>query len=105
MRILVINGSPREQGNTRKLAEAFARGAEEVGNEILFVNVAKKHIAGCQGCQYCRSHEGKCVQRDDMQPILKALDTVDMVVFASPIYWFDITSQLKAVMTASMQRA
>ena len=97
MRILVINGSPREQGNTRKLAEAFARGAEEVGNEILFVNAAKKHIAGCQGCQYCRSHEGKCVQRDDMQPILKALDTVDMVVFASPIYWFDITSLLKAV--------
>ena len=49
MRILVINGSPREQGSTRKLVEAFARGAEEVGNEILFVNVAKKHISGCLG--------------------------------------------------------
>lgn len=97
MRILVINASPREGGNTQQLAEAFSRGAEEVGNEILFLNLRGKKIAGCLGCRYCYAHEGKCVQRDDMQQILKTLDLVDMVVFASPIYWFDMNAQMKAV--------
>lgn len=105
MRILVINASPRERGNTQQLAEAFVRGAEEVGNEVLFTNLRDKKIAGCLGCRYCVSHEGKCIQRDDMQPILKALDAVDMVVFASPIYWFDMNAQMKTVIDRMFAKA
>ena len=97
MRIVVMNGSPRPNGNTEMMAKEFIRGAEEAGHETELINLRGKKITGCLGCQYCFSHDGVCVQKDDMKEILASLDQADMMVIASPIYWFDITSQLKAV--------
>ena len=54
-------------------------------------------IRGCMACEYCFSHNGECAQKDDMTQVYAELKDADMVVFASPIYWFDITAQLKAV--------
>ncbi len=105
MKIVILNGSPRAEGNTEIMAKEFQRGAEEAGNEVTLINLRGKKVTGCLGCEYCFSHDGECVQKDDMPEILKELDTADAVVFASPIYWFDITAQLKSVIDRMYARA
>ena len=97
MKITILNGSPRPGGNTEIMAQAFEKGAREAGHEVTLINLAGKKITGCLGCHYCFAHDGTCVQKDDMADILKVIDETDLLVFASPIYWFDITAQLKAV--------
>jgi len=95
MNIIALNGSPRLNGNTEIMVNAFLRGAQDSGHNVKKINLAKKQILGCLGCHYCSVHNGECLQKDDMGPILRSLDQADMVAFASPIYWFDITGQLK----------
>ncbi|MDO4943016.1 MAG: flavodoxin family protein [Lachnospiraceae bacterium] len=95
MKITILNGSPRLNGNTEIMVDEFMKGAKASGHEVDKINLAGKKIAGCLGCQYCFAHGGKCVQNDDMAAVLESLDQADLVVFASPIYWFDITGQLK----------
>lgn len=95
MNIAILNGSPRKNGNTEIMVDEFTKGAQESGHQVTKINLAGKKIAGCLGCQYCFAHEGECVQKDDMADILSILDQTDLVVFASPVYWFDITGQLK----------
>ena len=97
MNILVITGSPRHGANTETMAEAFAESAKTVGNNVIIKKASELKVAGCLGCQYCFEHDGECVQKDDMGSILEVLDTTDMVVFASPIYYFSITAQLQAI--------
>ena len=96
MNIVLWSGSPRKGANTDTMVEAFAETAREVGHTVEVIRVAGKKIAGCLGCQYCFTHEGTCVQKDDMADVIEPLKDADMVVFASPIYWFDITAQEKA---------
>lgn len=105
MKIVIVNGSPRTEGNTEIMAKEFKRGAEEAGNEVTLINLSGKKVGGCLGCEYCFSHDGVCVQTDDMPEILKELDTADAVVFAAPIYWYDITAQLKSVIDRMFARA
>lgn len=95
--ILVLVGSPRENGNTEKLADAFIEGALKNGNDVTKINVGKLDIKGCKGCKYCFTHEGTCAIRDDMDLIYPLLKKVDMLVLATPIYFFSMTAQLKAV--------
>lgn len=74
MKITILNGSPRENGNTEIMAQEFAKGAKENGHEVELINLAGKQIAGCKGCQYCFTHDGVCSQKDDMAAILENLD-------------------------------
>ena len=75
MNILVLNGSPRPNGNTKAMVEAFAEGARENGNTVNIVDVCKLHIAGCLACEYCHTQEkGVCVQKDDMQQVYPLLE-------------------------------
>ena len=97
MKIVVLNGSPRKGGNTEIMAQAFAEAARKNQNEVSILDVASMNICGCLGCKYCWAHKGECVQKDDMGKVFAALADADMVVFASPIYWFDITAQMKTV--------
>ena len=98
MKILILNGSPHLDGATSDMANAFAEGAREAGHEVVSMNVAHKNIKGCMACEYCRSREkGVCVQKDDMQEIYPEILSADMVVFASPIYYFTLSAQLQAV--------
>ena len=97
MKILVLNGSPHLSGATSDMVAAFASGAGDKGHEVLCVNVAHKSIRGCMACEYCRKHEGICVQNDDMQAIYPEILSADMIVFASPIYYFTLSAQLQAV--------
>ena len=96
MKIAILNGSPRKQ-NTEAMVNAFAEGAREAGHEVEILHVGKMKIAGCLGCEYCHGKgEGKCIQKDDMEKVMPAYKDCDMVVFASPIYYFDVTAQLSA---------
>ena len=77
------------------MAQAFAEAARKHQNEVSILDVASMSIRGCLGCKYCWAHKGECVQKDDMGQVLAALADADMVVFASPIYWFDITRSIR----------
>lgn len=98
MKILVLNGSPHINGATSDMVNAFSEGAKESGHEVVIINVAFKNVKGCMACEYCRNKEkGVCVQKDDMHQIYPEILTSDMVVFASPIYYFTLSAQLQAV--------
>ncbi|MBU5435003.1 flavodoxin family protein [Pseudoflavonifractor sp. MSJ-37] len=73
MKSVVRSGSPRKGGSTALMAEAFAKGAEGKGHEVQIQDVAHMDIRGCMGRRWCYSHGGRCIQRDDMERVLKAM--------------------------------
>lgn len=95
MNILIVSGSPRRGGNTDIMAETFREEAAKNGHQAELISLSGKKIAPCLGCQYCFSHDGQCVQKDDMAQLLEMVDKADLLVLASPIYWFDVSAQLK----------
>lgn len=98
MKILVLNGSPRPEGNTKQMVEAFREGAESARHEVEVVDVCRMKIGGCLACEYCHTKgNGSCVQKDDMQKIYDSLKEAEMLVIASPIYYHGISGQLKCV--------
>ena len=96
MKIAILNGSPKV-GNTAAMVDAFAEGAKEAGHEVEILHVGKMKINGCLACEYCHGKgEGTCVQKDDMEKVMPAYKEADMIVYASPIYYFDMTAQISA---------
>lgn len=96
-KIIVLVGSVRKGGNTRLLAEAFAEGAKQE-NEVEIISVADYKVNPCIGCNTCFQREGNtCFQKDDMQKIYPKLAEADIIVAASPVYFYGISAQLKAV--------
>ena len=96
MKIAVLNGSPRK-GTTTAMVQAFREGAEAAGHSVEEYQVGKMKIAGCLGCEYCHTKgKGACIQKDDFEKILPAYKDADIVVFASPIYYFTMTAQMEA---------
>ncbi len=95
--IVVITSSSRKNSNSAALADALIEGVRAAGNEAVKFNAGAMEIRPCRGCEYCHQHDGICVQKDDMQQILTALRTADAVVFASPVYFYNICGQLKNV--------
>lgn len=95
-KIVVLNGSPRAKGNTAMLVKAFAEGAVAAGHEVTCFDLQKMDIHPCLGC--CgggKEPESPCVQKDDMQKIYPAYREADVVVLASPLYYWTISGQLK----------
>ena len=96
MQILVLNGSPRPEGNIKKMIDAFKEGARSKGHQIDVVDVCRKQIGGCMACEHCHTKgKGICVQKDDMQEVYELLNQAEMLVLASPIYYHGISGQLK----------
>lgn len=96
-KILILAGSPRKNGNTDRLAAAFAEGARE-HNEVEMISVCDYKVNPCIGCNSCFTREGnRCFQDDDMTGIYAKLKEADIVIIASPVYFYGISSQLKAV--------
>ena len=94
--ILVILGGGRPNGNTAQLAEAVARGAREAGHRVETVSRLKTEVRGCLGCNACR--RGKpCVQRDGFGELVPKIEAADMLVFASPLYFWTFSAKLKAL--------
>lgn len=97
MKILGVSCSPRKKGNTVILLEEMLRGAAEHGADIELFSVSGKDIRGCDGCYSCFS-KGVCHIQDDMQPLYEKLIGADGVVFGSPIHFYGMTAQAKAIM-------
>jgi len=96
--IVVLVGSPRKNGNTELLADAFIEGARSVGNTVEKISVTGKKIGGCLGCNACyRDAEHRCVQQDDMEACYARFAQADVIVIATPIYFYGVSSQLKCM--------
>ena len=96
MKVLGIMGSPRRQGNTELLLDKAMEGAGEAGAEVEKVLVSKLKISPCLEIYACRK-DGNCAIKDDMQLLYKKLLEADHIIFASPIFFYGITSQAKAI--------
>ena len=100
-KILILNGAARKNGATNSLVKAFREGAEGAGNEVREIRLYDLNVKDCIGCMSCdksgRSPESPCVFKDDMEKVYPGLLWAEVLVFASPIYWWGITGITKTV--------
>lgn len=94
-KILVVIGGGRTNGNTDRLSNAFMKGANEAGHQVEKISLMKTEIKGCLGCNACR-HRKPCIQKDGFNDLIPKIVGADLIVFASPLYFWTISSQLKA---------
>ena len=96
--ILILNGSPRTNGLTVQMIGALRDGALSAGHEVRQFDVCRMNVHGCIACEYCHTRgSGRCVQKDDMQEIYPSLQQAETLVLASPIYYHNLSGQLKCV--------
>lgn len=93
--VLVVKGSPRKNGNTSAMADAFKKGAQEGGNAVTEIILKDKTFGDCLGCGACQSNGGSCVQKDDMTEIYDAMRKADVILLASLVYFYTWTSLMK----------
>ncbi len=96
-KILIVSASPRKNSNSEALANAFARGAAESGNAVEQISLRGKDIRFCQGCFSCQK-TGRCVFRDDADAIEQKMEQADVLVFATPIYYYEMSGQMKTML-------
>ena len=96
-RILVLSTSPRIGGNSETLADVFIKGAEEAGHETKKICLYDKKIEFCKGCLGCQT-TGKCILRDDAERIIAQMKAMDVLVFATPIYFYEMSGQKKTLL-------
>ena len=99
MKILVLNGSPRSEGSTAKMCAAFVETARANGHAVDRIDICRNTIYGCMACEAChRTGSRRCVQNDDMQKIYPLLDDAEMLVIASPIYYYSYSGQMQCAL-------
>lgn len=96
-KVLIISSSPRKGGNSEALAAAFAKGAQEAGNEVETVFLREKQLGFCRGCLACLKL-GHCVIADDAVDIAAKMHDADVLVFATPVYYYSVSGQLKTML-------
>ena len=102
--ILILSGSPRKGGNSDTLCDQFMAGAQEAGHNVEKIWVQGEKIAPCLGCGHCQSHAGVCVQKDAMADILQKMVDTDVLVLASPVYFYSVSAQIKALIDRTVAR-
>ena len=95
-KVLVISASPRKGGNSDLLCDEFVRGAIEAGHEVEKIRLAEKNVGYCMGCYACQK-TGKCAIKDDARGVIDKMMAADVIVLASPVYFYSICAQLKAL--------
>lgn len=103
-KVLILSGSPRKGGNSDLLCDEFMHGAIEGGNDVEKLFIRSKKVAPCSACYYCRDNNGKCAIEDDMAEILDKILAADVIVMASPVYFYSIDAQLKAVIDRAVAK-
>ena len=93
--ILILSASPRKGGNSDLLCDQFAKGAAEAGHKVEKVRLAEKKIGYCTGCYACQKLH-KCVQKDDANELVEKMLAADVIVLATPVYFYSMDAQLKA---------
>jgi multimeric flavodoxin WrbA len=96
--ILIIVGSPKAKSSSNILADAFIEGASKNAHNITKVELSKVNIEGCTGCNLCFTRGRPCVKNDDMDIVYDAFAKADLIIFSTPVYYFALPSQLKAVL-------
>ena len=95
--VLILSSSPRKGGNSEALASAFAKGAQEAGNQVETVYLREKQYSFCKGCLACQKL-GHCVIKDDAVEIAAKMHDADVLVFATPVYYYSVSGQLKTML-------
>ncbi len=96
--VLILSGSPRLYGNSDLLCDEFLKGAKEAGHEVEKIFLRNIKVAGCIGCEHCYKggeSTGICTIKDDMAQILDKMSDADVIVLASPVYFYSVGSQIK----------
>lgn len=101
--ILVLSGSPRKGGNSDRLCDQFMKGAAESGNTVEKIHLQDKNIRFCTGCLACQSN-GECVHDDDMAEILEKMIRADVLVLATPVYFYNMDAQMKVLIDRTCPR-
>jgi len=101
MNIVCLNGSPRKDGNSATIAKRFCDTAEKTGARVRTFALNDLDYRGCQGCMACKTKREDCVLNDDLTEVLEAVRDTDVLVLASPVYFWAVTSQLKAFIDRS----
>ena len=101
MKIVSLLGSPRTKGNSATIANRFTETAAKLGAEVRTFELNKLQYRGCQGCYACKKKLDHCALKDDLTEVLEAVREADVVLLATPVYYGDITSQLKAFIDRS----
>ncbi len=96
MKIVVLMGSPNKKGSTSILVDNFLKGASDAGHSCEVIDITRMNVHPCTGCVAC-GYEGPCVQKDDNEIIKSKLMKCDMIVFATPLYYYGMSAQLKTV--------
>ncbi len=96
-KVFIISTSPRKGSNSDALAESFAEGARSAGNEVEKISLAGKNIEFCRGCFACQKIQ-RCVIRDDADQIEQKMEQADVLVFATPIYYYEMSGQMKTML-------
>ncbi|MDE7220160.1 MAG: flavodoxin family protein [Oscillospiraceae bacterium] len=96
-KIVVITGSPRKNGNSFAMTDAFIQAAEAKGHQITRFDAAMKNVGGCHACETCFKTGKACSFDDDFNTIAPAVLEADAVVFTMPVYWYSIPAQIKGV--------
>ena len=96
-KIVVVTGSPRRNGNSFAMTDAFIQAAEANGHEVTRFDAAMKSVGGCRACETCFKSGKACSFDDDFNTIAPAILEADAVVFTMPVYWYSIPAQLKGV--------
>ena len=96
-KVYSLSSSPRKGGNSETLASAFAKGAQEAGNQVETVYLREKQYGFCKGCLACQKL-GHCVIKDDAVEIAAKMHDADVLVFATPVYYYSVSGQLKTML-------
>ena len=96
-KVLIVATSLRRNGNSNHLAEAFAKGAAQAGHQVETVYLCEKNIGFCRGCLFCQKTM-RCVIRDDADTIVHQMGAADVLVFATPIYYYGMSGQMKTML-------
>lgn len=101
MKIVCLLGSPREKGNSATIAKHFCAAAERLGARVRTFALNELEYRGCQGCMACKTKLDNCALEDDLSEVLEAVGETDVLVLASPVYYGDLSSQLKGFIDRS----
>ncbi|WP_206809946.1 flavodoxin family protein [Paradesulfitobacterium ferrireducens] len=102
-KVLVLSASPRKGGNSDLLCDQFLLGAREAGNQVEKIFLRDKKIGYCTGCESCYINH-KCVQKDDMAEILDKMIAADVIVMATPVYFYTMNAQMKTLIDRTVPR-
>ena len=102
-RVLILSSSPRKGGNSDTLCDRFLAGATEAHHRVEKVSLVEKKIGYCTGCYSCRG-SGKCIQKDDMAEVLDSMIAADVIVLATPVYFYTMCAQMKTVIDRTVAR-